>query len=177
MRRRLQLIEDIVSSYGLGVTVEWVPTSTNVADALTWVPQSWLKNSKIEVSAVSTVVPGPLKLSEIQTGQSTDPVLAQALKQLQDGQEVIAKSLQTWSVTLPASETSSKKSCRRKISWRVRRKQSRHLLLVTPSSFVALTEARSCFLLSNVGGTSKKFSRPRLLSSLRANRRSWSMLT
>ena len=94
VRRRLQLIEDIVSSYGLRVTVEWVPTSTNVADALTRVPQTWLKNSKIEVSAVSTVVPGPLKLSEIRTGQSTDPVLARTLKQLQDGQEVTAKSLQ-----------------------------------------------------------------------------------
>lgn len=43
IRRRLNIIRDIIHEEKLSVKVEWVPTSQNKADALTRVPSGWLK--------------------------------------------------------------------------------------------------------------------------------------
>ena len=44
IRRRLALLTALVAEYGLSISIQYVTSSCNVADALTRVPREWLKN-------------------------------------------------------------------------------------------------------------------------------------
>ena len=95
VRRRLEIIEDIVDSYGMQVELEWVQSQKNRADRLTRVPSAWLKKVKTsDVSVAAGVVPGPISLDEIRKAQKNDPVVLSTMRQLEAGQDVSVMSLQ-----------------------------------------------------------------------------------
>ena len=59
VRRRVQIIEDIVATTGLQVNLIWEATSDNLADELTRVPSSWLASrAQDELSAIAASVVG-----------------------------------------------------------------------------------------------------------------------
>ena len=45
--RRLEVVEDVVSSSGLYVDIEWEATDKNRADCLTRVPTTWPREGKV----------------------------------------------------------------------------------------------------------------------------------
>jgi len=52
VRRRLSLIQEIITEYNLKLTVTWISTNANLADRLTRVPQKWLKRNVCNVTMV-----------------------------------------------------------------------------------------------------------------------------
>ncbi|XP_065182544.1 uncharacterized protein LOC135813373 [Sycon ciliatum] len=81
VQRRLQIAADIVATAGLSVSVEWVPTDQNPADALTRVPRTWIKYFKeqegkgsVSVSAAvgEAHVVSPVLRARIVEGQASD---------------------------------------------------------------------------------------------------------
>ena len=51
VKRQLQIISDTIDASGLSVSVEWVPTCSNLADKLTRVPEKYLSQWKAQVRA------------------------------------------------------------------------------------------------------------------------------
>eukprot|EP00117_Sycon_ciliatum_P015220 scpid31464/ scgid0234/ Protein NYNRIN; NYN domain and retroviral integrase catalytic domain-containing protein; Pol-like protein len=82
VKRRLQIIDDIVATARLDVEVDWVPSEQNLSDQLTRVPTSWLActsdNSATDVAASLAIMPS-LSMAEILAGQEDDGAL-QAVK-------------------------------------------------------------------------------------------------
>ena len=50
VRRCLLMVAELCSSYSLDITVELVPSAVNKADALTRVPQVWLRVERLRTS-------------------------------------------------------------------------------------------------------------------------------
>ena len=96
VRRRLQVIDDLIGTFGLKINVVWVPSLKNRADELTRVPKEWIAHAKslIEpvVVATSVSVVGPVTLKEIRTKQSACPVISKVVQQLDSGELVTADS-------------------------------------------------------------------------------------
>ena len=82
VKRRLQIIDDIVATARLDVEVDCVPSEQNLSDQLTRVPTSWLActsdNSATDVAASLAIMPS-LSMAEILAGQEDDGAL-QAVK-------------------------------------------------------------------------------------------------
>ena len=92
VERRLSLIEDIIATSGIAVTLEWIPSAENKADQLSRVPQPYLdcyKKLKLSVEApvvaavASISIVGPVTLVEIQDAQMTCPVIQDLVKSLE----------------------------------------------------------------------------------------------
>ena len=94
VRRRVQIIQEIVEVAGMEVIVAWVPSAENRADELTRVPATWLACAKTlkkaEVpggASVALVMPsqGPLSSTVIKESQQEDKTMQQAMaSQLKD---------------------------------------------------------------------------------------------
>ena len=94
VKRRLEIIDNIVSSYQLKVSVEWVPSQANRADQLTRVPQTWLKVAKADgACAAAAIVPGILQQAEIREAQCDNAALMETVRQVENGADVTDKSL------------------------------------------------------------------------------------
>ncbi|KAF4737831.1 hypothetical protein FOZ62_029141, partial [Perkinsus olseni] len=88
VQRRLCLIDDLISTCGLSVTVEWVPSSRNLADALTRAPSTWVaylsrscmeEDSGGNADADVCVVPEVLVKDEDTTSVKDSPLLVAAI--------------------------------------------------------------------------------------------------
>ncbi|KAF4708308.1 hypothetical protein FOZ63_027969, partial [Perkinsus olseni] len=88
VQRRLCLIDDLISTCGLSVTVEWVPSSRNLADALTRAPSTWVaylsrscmeEDSGGNADADVCVVPEVLIKDEDTTSVKDSPLLVAAI--------------------------------------------------------------------------------------------------
>eukprot|EP00117_Sycon_ciliatum_P033147 scpid74252/ scgid25568/ len=61
IRRRLEIIDDLLATTDMTVDVLWVPSAKNLADRLSWIPSSWVKLFKgtdalcVDVAAASAV--------------------------------------------------------------------------------------------------------------------------
>ena len=98
---RLGLIEDIIATSGIAVTLEWIPSAENKADQLSQVPQPFLDcykklKSSVEIPVVTAVISmpivGPVTLVEIQDAQLTCPVVQDLAETLESDHPVsIAK--------------------------------------------------------------------------------------
>ena len=49
--RRIEVVEDVVSLFGLHVDIEWVATDKNRDDCLTRVPTTWPHEGKVTKAA------------------------------------------------------------------------------------------------------------------------------
>ncbi|KAF4681241.1 hypothetical protein FOZ60_012430 [Perkinsus olseni] len=88
VQRRLCLIDDLISTCGLSVTVEWVPSCRNLADALTRAPSTWVaylsrscmeEDSGGNADADVCVVPEVLVKDEDTTSVKDSPLLVAAI--------------------------------------------------------------------------------------------------
>lgn len=89
VRRRLQIVADLVSVTGMSVSVEWVASQENLADALTRVPDSWVRSYKttqqdesVTATTISVVSNGPFSIEQIAAAQQADPVVRTVISQL-----------------------------------------------------------------------------------------------
>ena len=98
VQRRLQIVNDLITTTGMDVVVAWVPTDSNKADGLTRVPPAWPKTPCPEAAAdaapetVSAAVPSPLQLAEVRAAQPADPQLQEAIQQVRDDTPVSASA-------------------------------------------------------------------------------------
>ncbi|XP_065198688.1 uncharacterized protein LOC135830349 [Sycon ciliatum] len=100
VQRRLQIVADLIVTAGLSVSVEWVPTVKNRADALTRVPVEWVKRCKllkgdgaggddecgdgdVNIAAAAASVSGPAPTERIVEAQRTDDEIQTLTSQLQ----------------------------------------------------------------------------------------------
>ncbi|XP_065195653.1 uncharacterized protein LOC135827058 [Sycon ciliatum] len=92
VRRRLQIIDDLIATLGLTIEVVWIPTNENRADQLTRVPTDWIKYAKAlaptDVVAACLSVVGPVTFAQIREGQKVDPTIRAAVAQLECGELV-----------------------------------------------------------------------------------------
>ena len=100
VERRLQIAEDIVTSAGLSVTIEWVRSDRNPADALTRVPATWIRYFKQQqdesddsaVAAVSTAcIVSPVPLGDILKEQQNDQEIQLAINCIDEQEPVPAR--------------------------------------------------------------------------------------
>ena len=95
VRRRLEIVEDVVSSSGLHVNVEWVATDKNHTDCLTRVPTAWLREGKVEETATDVCAPvvgpmviGPIAVEEVKRAQADNAALSRIAVEVEDGTAV-----------------------------------------------------------------------------------------
>lgn len=96
VRRRLQIILDIVDGAAMSVCVQWVPSKDNLADELTRVPEKIAKawrahaGGQNDVCASATeAVPEPvLELPEIAEAQQQDSAIVKVSQQVAAGERV-----------------------------------------------------------------------------------------
>ena len=108
VQRRLQVMDDIVSTAQMDVTVEWIPSQNNLADKLTRVLDKFLQCSKATLSATSNAenidevvvasanaeLVSSLSLHEIRAAQQEDDAIRSALQQKLEGGTVTEKGFQ-----------------------------------------------------------------------------------
>ena len=56
VRRRVQIISDIVTTVGLQLDVRWVATADNIADTLTRIPGAWIQHQSSSADIVASAV-------------------------------------------------------------------------------------------------------------------------
>ena len=92
IRRRLEIIEDLLATTNLHVQVLWVPSEKNLADRLSRIPSSWVKRFKqtkpvdIAAGAVPQRTPpvlGPVTMERIVEAQGSCPVLSTIVAEIQ----------------------------------------------------------------------------------------------
>ncbi|XP_065189595.1 uncharacterized protein LOC135820209 [Sycon ciliatum] len=95
VRRRLNIIDDIVATAKLSVTIEWVPSQQNKADKLTRVPdlfiRCWKKSAKPDVVAAVSAPPkivSAIVLQDILDAQKSDPVVVSVIESVRHGREI-----------------------------------------------------------------------------------------
>lgn len=106
VERRLQIVDDLISTTQMDVSVDWVPSQDNLADRLTRVPGKFIQcwktavstgsGSGSEVQNVPEVVVAsansdavsPLSLPEIYAAQQEDEVIMSAIQQKLNGDSV-----------------------------------------------------------------------------------------
>ena len=88
VKRRLQVVKDLILTTGMEVAVVWVPSADNRADQLTRVPSHWIAAGKKEeqlalsASAPSLSALGPVTFRQIALAQQEDPDLREVVQQL-----------------------------------------------------------------------------------------------
>ena len=87
VRRRVQIIVDIVDTCGLKVKLKWVASADNLADVLTRVPTEWLAKQAPSVNVAASVVPS-VSLHDICVAQEGDEVLLEVKRCLMAGEEL-----------------------------------------------------------------------------------------
>ena len=95
VRLRLQVFQDTVAAAGMTVSVEWVPSESNVADRLTRVPTSW-PPCREEAGEIAAALPassmkGPTSMRSIRGCQAVDADVQLTVTQLQDGKQVTSQ--------------------------------------------------------------------------------------
>ena len=90
VRRRIQIIEDIVDTCRLDIEVKWVATADNLADELTRVPSEWLPSrvSSVEVAASAVSEVPSLPMEDILHAQEHDEVLQDIKQRLVAGEDL-----------------------------------------------------------------------------------------
>ena len=97
VRRRVQIVEDIINTCGLQLDVKWVASPDNLADALTRVPSPWLEDVKkcpssddaaAEVAAAVAPAVPCLSQEEVQTAQAADEMLCTVKRCLENGRDL-----------------------------------------------------------------------------------------
>ena len=92
VRLRLQIVGEIVSSYGLTVTIDWVKSEDNRADVLTRVPTSWpacCEESDEVIAAMPTsAVQPPLSRQSVRRVQQVDSEIPLLRAQLEAGEPI-----------------------------------------------------------------------------------------
>ena len=98
VKHRLQIISDTIDASGLSVSVECVPTRSNLADKLIRVPEKYLFRWKAQVRAeqgptvtAAATEPEPptslFCLDDIGAKQSEDPAIAEVVRAIEEDQE------------------------------------------------------------------------------------------
>ena len=91
VQRRLQIVADLIQTAELDVSVVWVESHKNRADALTRVPSKWLSRVKETESPIAAgavpvrPVTGALTLEQIKVAQKADPEICAAVESLLKG--------------------------------------------------------------------------------------------
>ncbi|XP_065186001.1 uncharacterized protein LOC135816829 [Sycon ciliatum] len=95
VRQRLNIIDDIVATAKLSVTIEWVSSQQNKADKLTRVPdlfiRCWKKSAKPDVVAAVSAPPkivSAIVLQDILDAQKSDPVVVSVIESVRHGREI-----------------------------------------------------------------------------------------
>ena len=95
VHRRLNIIDDIVTTAKLPVTIEWVPSQQNKADKLTRVPdlfiRCWKKSAKPDVVAAVSAPPkivSAIELQDIIDTQKSHPVVVSVIESVRHGREI-----------------------------------------------------------------------------------------
>ena len=70
VQRRLQIVTDLIHTTCMAVSVEWVPSKENPADALTRVPNVWIQHGKSlaqkeMVAVAARLVIGPVSMEKM----------------------------------------------------------------------------------------------------------------
>ena len=87
VKRRLQVVKDLILTTGIEVEVVWVPSADNRADQLTRVPSHWIAAEKKEeqlalsASAPSLSALALVTLRPIAIAQQEDPDLREVVQQ------------------------------------------------------------------------------------------------
>ena len=91
VQRQIQVVNDLVTTAGLDLSLKWVPSHENKVDQLSRV-QSWCKSVKLpdEVCATSVglKVCGPVSRAQIQIGQQTDDQIQEVIADLREDCDV-----------------------------------------------------------------------------------------
>ncbi|XP_065185766.1 uncharacterized protein LOC135816500 [Sycon ciliatum] len=105
VQRRLQIVNDLLSMTKMQVTVEWVPTTENLADKLTRVPFNWpKKSSDVVASLPRAVAVSPVSSNELGKAQASDEVIQGVIQQIQVGQPVASRRFRSCAGQLHVEE-------------------------------------------------------------------------
>ena len=90
--RRLEVVEDVLSSSGLHVDIEWIATDKNRADSLTRVPTTWPHESKVTKAAtdgwvhvVGPIVIGPIAIEDFKCAQADYAAVSKIAVEVESG--------------------------------------------------------------------------------------------
>ena len=90
--RRIEVVEDVVSSSGLHVDIEWVATDKNRADCLTRVPTTWPHEGKVtkattdvRVHIVGPIVIRPIAIEEVKHAQADYAAVSKIAVEVESG--------------------------------------------------------------------------------------------
>ena len=103
VRRRLDIIDDMVETLGLTVEIVWIPSSENRADQLTRVPKDWLSLARslpvespdeVIAAASSTTLSllSPITSEQIAHAQREDAEITRTVREIACEEEVTAPS-------------------------------------------------------------------------------------